>query len=237
MVIKGWIANYSFRLDLLKEKSRERKTCRKRQCSWKTSGMGRGDYSNFKLILVMRTKYMEWSVLIEQNNVQILLEQCTLLLKCSAAAFCSELVSLPRNSSERHSESFISIFCYTERNSESCSLPRNSSERHSESLFLLFVTWKGIPSCVLFRRMVRNRIVGVCFYFCSTERIPSYFLFRRRVRNGIPSFSFPRNIRNSVGNNHLFRLFRLPRNYFFVGNSQPYLMLYSPIYLCWTSWT
>ncbi len=35
--------------------------------------------------------------------------------------------------------------------------------------------------------------------------------------------SIPRNNRNSVGNNHLFRLFRLPRNYFFVGNSQPYL--------------
>ncbi len=26
--------------------------------------------------------------------------------------------------------------------------------------------------------------------------------------------SVPRNSRNSVGNNHLFRLFRLPRNYF-----------------------
>ncbi len=142
MVIKGWISNYSFGLDLLKEKSRERKTCRKRQCSWKTSGMGRGDYSNFKLILVMRTKNMEWSVLIEQNNVQILLEQCTLLLKCSAAAFCSELVSLPRN----------------------------SSERHSESLFLFFVARKGIPSRVLFRGMVRNGIPRIYSYFDSTER-------------------------------------------------------------------
>ena len=34
------------------------------------------------------------------------------------------------------------------------------------------------------------------------------FLFRETT--GIPS------------DNHLFRLFRLPRNYFFVGNSQPY---------------
>jgi hypothetical protein len=32
--------------------------------------------------------------------------------------------------------------------------------------------------------------------------------------NGIPRVSFPRNSRNSVVNNHLFRLFRLPRNYF-----------------------
>jgi hypothetical protein len=58
--------------------------------------------------------------------------------------------------------------------------------------------------------------------FVPRNGIPSYFLFRGRVRNGIPRFSVPRNSRNSVGNNHLFRLFRLPRNYFFVGNSQPY---------------
>ncbi len=50
---------------------------------------------------------------------------------------------------------------------------------------------------------------------------PSCVLFRGRVRNGIPRFSVPRKNRNSVGNNHLFRLFRLPRNYFFGGNSQP----------------
>jgi hypothetical protein len=48
--------------------------------------------------------------------------------------------------------------------------------------------------------------------------IPSYFLFRGRVRNGIPRISVSRNSRNSVGNYHLFRQFRLPRNYFFVGN-------------------
>jgi hypothetical protein len=58
--------------------------------------------------------------------------------------------------------------------------------------------------------------------FALRNRIPSYFLFWRRVRNGIPRFSVLRNNRNSVGNNHLFRLFRLPRNYFFVRNSQPY---------------
>jgi hypothetical protein len=57
--------------------------------------------------------------------------------------------------------------------------------------------------------------------FAPRNGIPSYFLFCGRVRNGIPRFFVPRNNRNSVGNNHLFRLFRLPRNYFFVGNSQP----------------
>jgi hypothetical protein len=34
-------------------------------------------------------------------------------------------------------------------------------------------------------------------------------------------FSVPRNNRNFFGNNLLFRLFRHPQNYFFVGNSQP----------------
>jgi hypothetical protein len=58
--------------------------------------------------------------------------------------------------------------------------------------------------------------------FVPRNGIPSCFLFSGRVRNGIPEVSVPRNSRNSVGNKHLFRLFRLPRNYFFVGNSQPY---------------
>ena len=134
--------------------------------------------------------------------------------------------------------------------SELVSLPRNGSERHSESLFILLVARNGIPSCVLFRGIVRNGIPRICIYFGSMERnselcsLPQkgseqnngsllLFLFhgtefravffRGRVRNGIPKFSVPRNNRNSVGNNHLFRLFRLPRNYFFVGNSQPYM--------------
>ena len=65
-----------------------------------------------------------------------------LFLKYSAAAFCSELVSLPRN----------------------------DLERHSESLFLFFVARKGIPNCVLFRGMVRNGIPRICISFGSTER-------------------------------------------------------------------
>ncbi len=81
-------------------------------------------------------------------------------------------------------------------------------------------------SCVFFRRRVRNfgtELWEFASIFVLRNGIPSYFLFRRRVRNGIPRFSVPRYNRNSVGNNHLFRLFRLPRNYFFAGNSQPYL--------------
>ncbi len=90
----------------------------------------------------MRTKYMKWSVLLEQCIDSFRTMYNTLLLKYSAAAFCSQLVSLPRN----------------------------GSERHSESLFLFFVARKGIPSCDLFRGMVWNGIPRICIYFGSTER-------------------------------------------------------------------
>jgi hypothetical protein len=53
--------------------------------------------------------------------------------------------------------------------SELVSLPRNGSERHSESIFLLFVARKGISSCVLFRGMVWNGIPRICIYFGSSE--------------------------------------------------------------------
>ncbi len=105
---------------------------------------------------------------------------------------------------------------------EKVSLPRNGSERNSDSLLLYFFPRNGIPSCFLFRWRIRKAIPRVRFYFRSTERHSELFSFCGRVRNGIPRFPVPRNNRNSVGNNHLFRLFRLPRNYFFVGNSQPY---------------
>jgi hypothetical protein len=42
------------------------------------------------------------------------------------------------------------------------------------------VSWNGIPSCVLFRRRVRNKIMGVCFYFCSTERYSKLFSLPRK---------------------------------------------------------
>jgi hypothetical protein len=102
-------------------------------------------------------------------------------------------VSLPRNGSVRQSEGLF-LFCPMEGKSELLPLPRNGSERNSGEFASIFDPRNGIPSC---------------------------FLLRGRVRNGIPRVSIPRNSRNSVGNNCFFRLFRLPRNYFFVGNSQP----------------
>jgi hypothetical protein len=146
----------------------------------------------------------------------------TLLLKYSATAFYSELVSLPRNGSERHSES-IFLFFVARKGIPSCVLFRGMVWNGIPRICIYLGPRNGITSCVLFRRRVWNRIMGVCFYFVPRNGIPSCFLFRGRVRNEIPRFSVPRNNRNSVGNNHLFRLFRLPRNYFFVGNSQPYL--------------
>ncbi len=111
---------------------------------------------------------------------------------------------------------------YTERNSECISLPRNGSERNSESL-LLFLFY-GTELRVIFSSAegFGTEFREHASIFDPRNRIPSCFLFRGRVGNGIPRISVPRNSRNSVGNNHLFRQFRLPRNYFFFGNSQPY---------------
>jgi hypothetical protein len=115
--------------------------------------------------------------------------------------FCSTkwnsvLFSLPLKSSEGEFRVFASILVPSERNSELFSLPLIGSERNSES-FNLFL-FNG----------TEFRVV-----FSSAEGFGTEFR----------ELSVPRNSRNSVGNNHLFRLFRLPRNYFFVGNSQPYL--------------
>jgi hypothetical protein len=163
---------------------------------------------------------MEWSVLLEQCIVQILLEQCTLLLKYSAAAFCSELVSLPRNGSERHSEIYFYFLLHGKEFRVVLSL-RNGSERNSENLHLFW--FHGTEFRVVFSsaEWFGTELWEFASIFVPRNGIPSYFLFRGRVRNGIPRFSVPRNNRNSAGNNPLFRLFRLPRNYFFVGNSQP----------------
>ena len=46
--------------------------------------------------------------------------------------------------------------------------------RGSERLFQFFVARKGIPSCVLFRGMVRNGIPGVCFSTPVTHLIQKW---------------------------------------------------------------
>ncbi len=129
---------------------------------------------------------------------------------------------------------------------------RDSFGREFQEFASIFVPGNGIPSCWLFRGMVRNRNPRVCFYFCSTERnselfslprngsernpeslllflfhsaeFQAFFSFAERFGTEFREFSILRNSRNSAGTNQLFRLFRLPRNNFFVGNCQPYLV-------------
>jgi hypothetical protein len=77
------------------------------------------------------------------------------------------------------------------------------------------------PSCILSHVFSSKEWLRMAFYenasiFDPRNGIPSCFLFRGMVWNGIPrvSFYFCTTNLNS-------ELFRLPRNYFFVGNSQP----------------
>ncbi len=90
-------------------------------------------------------------------------------------------------------------------------------------------TRNGIPSCFLFRGMVRNEISRVLLQFCSTVYNSKRFsLPRNGFGTEFRDFCIPQNSRNSVGINQFFRLFRLPRNNFFVGNCQPYCGVSSP---------
>jgi hypothetical protein len=123
-------------------------------------------------------------------------------------------------------------FCSTERNSELFFLPLKSSEGNFKSLLLVW--YHGTEFWVVFSSAegFGRKFWEFACIFVQRNGIPNCFLFRGRVRNGIPRVSVPRNSRNSVRNNHLFRLFRLPLNYFFVGNSQPYARrLWTPAFL------
>jgi hypothetical protein len=113
----------------------------------------------------------------------------------------------PQNASERNSELFLFrgkvligipsvciYFCFTDPNSEWVSLLRNSLERNSVGLLL--------------------------FLFHITE-FRAFFPPAEWFGTEFRKFSVPRNSRNSAGTNLLLRLFRLPRNNFFVGNCQP----------------
>ncbi len=125
-----------------------------------------------------------------------------------------------------------------------------SSKQNWQHIFVRGMLRNVIPSFCLFRGMDRNRIPNVCLNFCSTERnselfsllrngsewnskcllltlfhgteFRSFFSSAERFGTEFREFSFPRNNRNSVGTNQLFRLFRLPQNNFLVRNCQPY---------------
>ncbi len=95
-----------------------------------------------------------------------------------AAAFFSELVSLPWNGSERHSERLF-ILLVARNGIPSCVLFGEWFGTEFREFASILVPWNGIPSCVLFRRRVWNRIMGVCFYFYSAERNSELFFLSR----------------------------------------------------------
>jgi hypothetical protein len=102
-------------------------------------------------------------------------------------------------------------------------IPLKGSEGNSESMLLFLFPRNGIFSLPL--KGSEGNSESMLLFLFPRNRIPRCFLFRGRVRNGIPRFFVPQNSRNSVRNN------RLLQNYFFVGNSQPYLGPVSPYVL------
>ena len=114
-----------------------------------------------------------------------------------------------------------------------------NSKQNWQHYFVGDVLRNGVPSSCLFHGMVRNRIPSISLYFYSTERnserlllvlflgteFRAFFSSAEQFGTEFREFFVPRNSRNSAGTNKLFRLFRLPRNNFFVGNCQPYLCI------------
>ncbi len=83
-----------------------------------------------------------------------------------------------------------------------------------QNLSYIYLVYLVLCVCHNYRR-VQKTFREFAYIFVPRNGIPRCFLFGWRVRNGIPRFFVPQNSRNSAGNNHLFRLFRLQRNYFF----------------------
>jgi hypothetical protein len=129
---------------------------------------------------------------------------------------------------------------------KSCSSQQNRQHVLSETCFRtvfrefapIFFPRNGIPSIFLLCGTVRNGIPRVfcsadwftgsdwnsesllLFLFHGTE-FREFFSSAERFGTEFREFSVPRNSWHSAGTNQLFRLFRLLRNNFFVGNCQP----------------
>jgi hypothetical protein len=113
-------------------------------------------------------------------------------------------------------------FCSTERDFELFSLPLKSSEGISENLLLFWLHGTEFQVVFCSAEGFGREFREFANIFVQRNAIPSFFSSVEVFGTEFQKLSVPRNSRNSVGNNHLFRLFRLPPNYFFVGNSQPY---------------
>jgi hypothetical protein len=108
--------------------------------------------------------------------------------------FCSTERSSKLFSLPRNGSKRNFYFCSTVWNSEHISLPRNGKEQNSERL-LLFL-FHGLE-------------------FCAFLSSADWFRTEFRDFSGWP------NNRNSLGTNHLFRLFRLPQKYFLSKITNP----------------
>jgi hypothetical protein len=125
-------------------------------------------------------------------------------------------------------QSYINSFFAIRRDLSSCILPHfvlhgkefrvvfSSAEwfgTEFREFASIFVPRNGIPSCFLFCRRVRNGNSDsiLLFLFHGTE-FRVVFSSAEGFGTEFREVSVPRNSRNSVGNNHLFRLFRLPSN-------------------------
>ncbi len=115
-------------------------------------------------------------------------------------------------------------FLFQQTELRACFLPGNVSKLNFESLHL-YCSMEGIPSCFLFRGMVRARNANprVCFYFCSAVRSPERFSIPRNGLKRISGVFFLRKILSDKpfvssipSSAELFFCWK------FVENSQPY---------------
>jgi hypothetical protein len=130
-----------------------------------------------------------------------------------------------------------------------CFLPQNALERNSESLLIFFAPPKGILNCdssaewfgtefrefvsilfhgtefrtfFLFRGMVLNGVLRVCFYLCSTVRISTNFsLPRIGSKQKCESFLFP-GTSGTLQQTICFVYSVIPEIIFLPEKSQPY---------------
>jgi hypothetical protein len=72
------------------------------------------------------------------------------------------------------------LFCSSRNGIPSCFSSAKWFGTEFRQFVSIFVPQNRIPSCLLFRGRVRNRIPRVCYYICSTERNSELFPLPRK---------------------------------------------------------
>ena len=101
------------------------------------------------------------------------------MITLTASTFYSDYFSLPRNGSERNSESLL-LFLF---HGTEFRVVFSSAEEFGRKFWELassLVPWNGIHSCFLFRWRVWKAFLRVCLYICSTERNSELFSLPRK---------------------------------------------------------